>query len=61
MTCPGKSNDKEQLVVEHGSKGGTWQEERVLEGADTSEFFTMDYSKVRRRRPVHNKSTPFGP
>lgn len=61
VTCPGKSSkvDKEQVVV-HGSKGSTWQE-WMDEGADRSEFYTMDYSQVRRRRPVHNKSMPVGP
>ncbi|XP_062153850.1 protein GOLVEN 6 [Alnus glutinosa] len=55
--APGESKEKEQVVV-HGSKG-TWKE--WVEGGDTSEYFTMDYSKVRRRRPVHNKSLPVGP
>jgi hypothetical protein len=61
VTCPGKSSkvDKEQVVV-HGSRGSTWQE-WMDERADTSEFYTMDYSQVRRRRPVHNKSMPVGP
>ncbi|XP_050225592.1 uncharacterized protein LOC126675061 isoform X2 [Mercurialis annua] len=38
---------------------GTRQE--WVERADTSEFFTMDYSRVRRRRPIHNKSLPAAP
>ncbi|XP_057481986.1 protein GOLVEN 6 [Actinidia eriantha] len=38
---------------------GTRQE--WMEGTDTSEFFTMDYTKVRRRRPIHNKSLPAAP
>jgi hypothetical protein len=61
VTCPGKSSKvgKEQAVV-HGSRRSTWQE-WMDEGADTSEFHTMDYSLVRRRRPVHNKSMPVGP
>ncbi|GMI75303.1 root meristem growth factor 8, GOLVEN 6 [Hibiscus trionum] len=25
------------------------------------DYFTMDYSHVRRRRPIHNKSLPLGP
>ncbi|ONI31120.1 hypothetical protein PRUPE_1G293600 [Prunus persica] len=45
---------KEKESVQRSS--GTWQE--WMEGEDTSEFFTMDYSKVRRRRPIHNKSRP---
>lgn len=46
--------NKDEVVL-HGSKG-TWQE--WAEGTDTSNFFTMDYSKVKRRRPIHNKSIP---
>ncbi|PQP96895.1 uncharacterized protein Pyn_13976 [Prunus yedoensis var. nudiflora] len=45
---------KEKESVQRSS--GTWQE--WMEGENTSEFFTMDYSKVRRRRPIHNKSRP---
>lgn len=40
--------------------GGTWRE-WVEAGGDTSQFFTMDYSHVRRRRPIHNKSLPLAP
>ncbi|KAM4121324.1 hypothetical protein ACJW30_03G199600 [Castanea mollissima] len=39
---------------------GTWRE-WVERGADESEFYTMDYSSVRRRRPIHNKSMPVTP
>ncbi|EXB44898.1 hypothetical protein L484_026482 [Morus notabilis] len=55
-----KHQNKEQKVVAvvHGSKG-TWQEWSTAEGTgDESNFFTMDYSRVRRRRPIHNKSVP---
>lgn len=45
---------KEKESVQRSS--GTRQE--WMEGEDTSEFFTMDYSKVRRRLPIHNKSRP---
>ncbi|XAR65318.1 hypothetical protein NMG60_11009403 [Bertholletia excelsa] len=51
-----------------GGEGGTkapgrrgTRQEWVEEGPDASLFFTMDYSKVRRRRPIHNKSIPVGP
>ncbi|KAF8039191.1 hypothetical protein BT93_B1674 [Corymbia citriodora subsp. variegata] len=40
-------------------KRGTWRE--WAEGADSTHYFTMDYSQVRRRRPIHNKSLPVGP
>ncbi|KAM6548296.1 hypothetical protein CsatB_019972 [Cannabis sativa] len=43
-------------VVRHRSRG-TWRE--WVEGSDTSgDYFTMDYTRVRRRRPIHNKSIP---
>ncbi|KAL9666961.1 hypothetical protein QQ045_001305 [Rhodiola kirilowii] len=41
-------------------EGQTWQQ-WMDDGGDSSEFFTMDYSKVRRRRPIHNKGLPVGP
>ncbi|XP_074338627.1 uncharacterized protein LOC141676810 isoform X2 [Apium graveolens] len=39
----------------------TWREWMEAEGSDTSQYFTMDYSRVRRRRPIHNKSLPVAP
>ncbi|GKV50326.1 hypothetical protein SLEP1_g57036 [Rubroshorea leprosula] len=47
-----------EQVQKHGS-GGTREE--WAEGADSSQFFTMDYSHVRRRQPIHNKSLPVSP
>ncbi|KAI3700065.1 hypothetical protein L2E82_44680 [Cichorium intybus] len=45
-------NGEEIDVIVHAAKG-TRQE--WIEGSDpTHEFFTMDYSHVRRRRPIHN-------
>ena len=57
VTCLGKPYDKEPGL--RRGRGGTMQE--WMEGADMSQFFTMDYSHVRRRRPIHNKSVPVGP
>uniref|UniRef100_M1BQK7 Uncharacterized protein n=1 Tax=Solanum tuberosum TaxID=4113 RepID=M1BQK7_SOLTU len=48
--CLGKEHEGEVI---HARKG-TRQE--WVEGKDTSDFFTMDYHWVRRRRPIHNKS-----
>ncbi|KAL3501542.1 hypothetical protein ACH5RR_035991, partial [Cinchona calisaya] len=48
---PDKLHHKEAKMV-HARKG-TRQE--WMEGADTSQFFTMDYVPVRRRRPINNK------
>ncbi|XP_034700322.1 probable root meristem growth factor 8 isoform X2 [Vitis riparia] len=53
----GKPCDKEPGL--RRGRGGTMKE--WMEGADMSQFFTMDYSHVRRRRPIHNKSVPVGP
>ncbi|RVX06266.1 hypothetical protein CK203_027565 [Vitis vinifera] len=53
----GKPYDKEPGL--RRGRGGTMKE--WMEGADMSQFFTMDYSHVRRRRPIHNKSVPVGP
>ncbi|XP_050372171.1 uncharacterized protein LOC126790079 [Argentina anserina] len=46
----------EFVEVMNRSSSGTWQEWTEGDDEDTSAFFTMDYSKVRRRRPIHNKS-----
>ncbi|KAJ6899527.1 root meristem growth factor 8 [Populus alba x Populus x berolinensis] len=58
-SAPGKAYHKEQNGVHGGRPAGTWRE--WVEGTDTSHFFTMDYTQVRRRRPIHNKSLPVGP
>ncbi|XP_060215045.1 uncharacterized protein LOC132641923 [Lycium barbarum] len=49
----GKEHEPEGAKWVHARKG-TRQE--WIEEKDTSEFFTMDYHWVRRRRPIHNKS-----
>lgn len=41
-----------------GNKG-TRQE--WMEEEDPSQYFTMDYNRVKRRRPIHNKKLPVGP
>ncbi|KAL3751480.1 hypothetical protein ACJRO7_012329 [Eucalyptus globulus] len=51
---------REPATMTHGKdQRGTWRE--WVEGADPTQYFTMDYSQVRRRRPIHNKSLPVGP
>ncbi|KAI3817123.1 hypothetical protein L1987_10912 [Smallanthus sonchifolius] len=52
-------NDKKKAL----NVGETWKrEEEVMvigaQGSDPTEFTTMDYSHVRRRRPIHNNSSP---
>ncbi|CAN4124641.1 unnamed protein product [Withania somnifera] len=49
----GKEHEEEGAEMVPARKG-TRQE--WVEGKDTSDFFTMDYHWVRRRRPIHNKS-----
>ncbi|XP_015571994.2 protein GOLVEN 6 [Ricinus communis] len=53
----GKAHHGEESMI--NASRGTRQE--WAEGTDTSQFLTMDYSHVRRRRPIHNKSLPVGP
>ena len=63
LTCAGKADQKggEKGHIHASSSRGTRQE--WVEGSDVnvSQFFTMDYSHVRRRRPIHNKSLPVAP
>ncbi|KDP31405.1 hypothetical protein JCGZ_11781 [Jatropha curcas] len=56
----GKAHNKEQNLIIHGNRGTRqeWMEEL---GPDTSQYFTMDYSHVKRRIPIHNKGLPVGP
>ncbi|XWS69586.1 hypothetical protein CRYUN_Cryun04dG0192000 [Craigia yunnanensis] len=55
----GKEAYQKEQATMHGSRGTRQQ---WLEGGpDISQYFTMDYSNVRRRRPIHNKSLPVGP
>ncbi|XP_039007025.1 probable root meristem growth factor 8 [Hibiscus syriacus] len=55
----GKAYQKEEARLVHGSRGT--RQEWVESGADISHYFSMDYTHVRRRRPIHNKSLPVGP
>ncbi|WOH13429.1 hypothetical protein DCAR_0832939 [Daucus carota subsp. sativus] len=55
----GLSEDHEEAKKKQASIE-TWRE-WVEEGSDSSQYFTMDYSRVRRRRPIHNKSLPVAP
>ncbi|CAN1794969.1 hypothetical protein LINPERHAP1_LOCUS20458 [Linum perenne] len=48
----GKSYEKKKEEGEGDEEG---------EGTDTTQYWTMDYSRVRKRRPIHNKSLPRGP
>ncbi|XP_028761902.1 probable root meristem growth factor 8 [Neltuma alba] len=56
---PGKEEEREQKTKVVGKKKGTREEWE--EGDDPSQYFTMDYSRVRRRRPIHNKNIPVAP
>ncbi|KAL1568527.1 protein GOLVEN 6-like [Salvia divinorum] len=54
----GKGIEKEEEVMST-TKRGTWRE--WVESPNKSEYFTMDYSWVGRRRPIHNKQIPLLP
>ncbi|XP_011102108.1 uncharacterized protein LOC105180146 [Sesamum indicum] len=54
-----KQHGKQENVMQDARKG-TWRE-WVEEGTNKSEYFSMDYGWVRRRRPIHNKHIPFVP
>ncbi|XP_043715704.1 protein GOLVEN 6 [Telopea speciosissima] len=60
-----EANNKEvfsgnvQSQVMLNGKEGTRQ--RWMEKKEMWQFFTMDYSHVRRRQPVHNKALPTRP
>ncbi|KAK1350197.1 hypothetical protein POM88_054720 [Heracleum sosnowskyi] len=56
----GKAHNKETRKRKHAPIT-TWREWVEAQGSDTSQYFTMDYSRVRRRRPIHNKSFPVAP
>lgn len=58
MGHAGNAKQKEEATV-RGSRGRRqqWKEG----GPDLSHYLTMDYSNVRRRRPIHNKSFPAAP
>ncbi|CAL5189112.1 unnamed protein product [Lathyrus oleraceus] len=47
----GKEKKKKQKMAV--GRKGTRQE--WMESEDPSEYFTMDYNRVKRRRPIHNK------
>ncbi|XP_022725162.1 probable root meristem growth factor 8 [Durio zibethinus] len=54
----GKAYPKER-ETKHGSRGT--RQEWMEGGPDISQYFTTDYSHVRRRSPIHNKSLLLGP
>ncbi|KAK4423659.1 hypothetical protein Salat_1948800 [Sesamum alatum] len=64
MEAPSGKKRHENMVVHHHDDQqtagkGTWRE--WIESPKRSEYFTMDYAWVRRRRPIHNKKIPFLP
>ncbi|KAL0372539.1 UNVERIFIED_CONTAM: hypothetical protein Scaly_0935500 [Sesamum calycinum] len=57
-----RQDEKEENMRVHDEQAagrGTWRE--WVESPRRSEYFTMDYAWVRRRRPIHNKKIPFVP
>lgn len=61
VRAAGKKQHKDIRKRKHVAAIRTWREWVEAEGSDTSQYFTMDYSHVRRRRPIHNKSLPVAP
>ncbi|KAG5062893.1 hypothetical protein AAZX31_02G115700 [Glycine max] len=57
FAAAGKQYHRKQNMVL--GKKGTRQE--WMEVDDPSQYFTMDYTRVRRRRPIHNKQLPVNP
>ncbi|KAL5725753.1 hypothetical protein ACHQM5_008864 [Ranunculus cassubicifolius] len=55
-TLPGRTPQTRHVKLD--GRDGTRQ--KWVEG-HMWQYFTMDYSRVRRRRPIHNKSIPNGP
>lgn len=55
MSCSGNKLHQKEKNLMHPKK---WTDHQ---GGKKSEYVTMDYSWVRRRRPIHNKHVPFGP
>ncbi|GMJ13423.1 root meristem growth factor 8, GOLVEN 6 [Hibiscus trionum] len=51
------STEKKGDVSGTGKQKEQGRRQQWVEG----DYFTMDYSGVRRRRPIHNKSMPVGP
>ncbi|KAL7149238.1 hypothetical protein ABFS83_05G026200 [Erythranthe nasuta] len=54
------------MEASSGKKENTKKEENVVNrkaagGKGASEYLTVDYNWVRRRRPIHNKQIPFLP
>lgn len=51
------------IYIGESRKGGeeaaaAASEQTMHEGSDLTPLFSMDYTSVRKRRPVHNKSFP---
>ncbi|KAL2559149.1 putative root meristem growth factor 8 [Forsythia ovata] len=59
-STPGNKLHQKEKNLMHPGKG-TWKKWTDHQGAKKSEYFTMDYGWVRRRRPIHNKHVPVGP
>ncbi|KAK4260958.1 hypothetical protein QN277_004015 [Acacia crassicarpa] len=56
-----EKKEKMKVVVGKKKKKKTGTRQEWVEGEDPSQYFTMDYSRVRRRRPIHNKNIPVAP
>ncbi|KAL1551168.1 protein GOLVEN 6 [Salvia divinorum] len=55
------TGSKQRKKEENFINAAEEDDEEEEEGPNKSEYFTMDYRWVRRRRPIHNKQIPFVP
>ncbi|XP_058193575.1 protein GOLVEN 6 isoform X2 [Rhododendron vialii] len=60
LSCGASAGKHHKKAGTTRARGGTRQEP-AEGGTEASQLFTMDYSHVRRRRPVNNKSLPVSP
>ncbi|XP_047964046.1 protein GOLVEN 6-like [Salvia hispanica] len=58
---PQASSGTKQHEKEENFINAKEEDDDEEEGSNKSEYFTMDYRWVRRRRPIHNKQIPFVP
>ncbi|XP_043700335.1 uncharacterized protein LOC122651066 [Telopea speciosissima] len=62
-----EANKKEDLsgkMIQHSQvmvNGREGTRQRWIQRKDMWQFFTMDYSHIRRRQPIHNKAMPTRP
>ncbi|KAI3778810.1 hypothetical protein L2E82_08195 [Cichorium intybus] len=51
-------NDQKEAILDEPQKNGEEMKVNTANRYDPTRFTSMDYSHVRRRRPIHNNSSP---